>query len=209
MMKMYAFVVIAMSWMVCLGGCQLFTGTSEEKAQVATHEGHPKTVAEWLKRAPNPIQMVCSLNVSEAPKAVSAFNSIAENVAKIYRKVYVYANEVHTNPQALPEGDAQKVAKLAQESNSKVWREEVQTLLTTRYQVLLKDIQTQERAIVDYTSNLRDDESIAAIEDPAKRTATLLRIGSDLQHLEEQLSAASEGASLVMRERLAMTLGED
>ncbi len=183
-------------------GCSFWkTATPEEKVAYTV----PTTVAEWLTQAPAPTMVLCSVDSTIAPEAVSKFNAISSKVASIYSAVHAYAQEDKDVSVDVPQLDA---ATIDAAINTALTAEDgavsagIQDAITTKFQSTIAEVEAQQKAINDYIQSLRTSESIMNITNPVQKTTTLMQLGSDVKLLEEQLAAAAKGASLILRERV-------
>ncbi len=204
-MKMLRLIIIILLVDLYASGCQqqVMTTCDKRKTPVTMTTAEPTTVAEWLTQAPKPEQIQCSLLNKDAPTAVTAFNKLSYKISVLYKKVYRYAQQFQTEPHHFKDLNLSQFSESATnllEQKEPSLREELQQVITTRYQTVVKEIVEQQKAISHYAATLRDDETIATIDDPVKKTATLLTLGKDITRLEEQVTTAAKGASLVMQE---------
>ncbi len=184
-----------------VAGCATTAATESASAESASAAERAPTdsLALWLRQAPKPEVVACSVDKATAPEAVERFDALSAKVCELYRRVYDDAQKVVVAP-------ASELALLPEGADTD-WKTSAQTAVTAHYQETLRAIEEQRKALADYTETLRADNAISNITSKLRQTALLVRAGDDSAKLGRQLRATEEGALLVLRRRIAATLG--
>ncbi len=208
-MKKISFLTLALATTLAMVGCEQMKALAPKDPAATTEAPATATAApvttveEWLKQAPAPATVACSLSADTAPDAVEKFNAISEKVSAIYSAVYTYAQSDDTV--TTPTIDAQTIGaalETAMAEKAAGDNTSIVDKVTAQYRATMAEIEGQQAAITDYITSLRTSPSITAIADPAQKTATLFQLGANVKQLEEQLVEAAQGAALILRERV-------
>lgn len=189
----------------------LFTGCSAtassrrtQQASILTSETAANPLELWLKEAPKPEVIACSVDASTAPEAVARFDALSAKISELYRRVYNDAQKVSSQPTAVVTLSTNEY-HLADTGTGTDWKTSAQTAVTAYYQDILREIETQQKALTDYTETLRADNTISNMTSKLRQTELLVQVGSDSVKLGCQLQAIEEGARLILRSSLLAT----
>lgn len=187
----------------------LFTGCSAtassgrtQQASILTSETAANPLELWLKEAPKPEVIACSVDASTAPEAVARFDALSAKISELYRRVYNDAQKVSSQPTAVV---ALSTNEYHLADTGTDWKTSAQTAVTAYYQDILREIEAQQKALTDYTETLRADNTISNMTSKLRQTELLVQVGSDSVKLGRQLQAIEEGARLILRSSLLAT----
>lgn len=169
------------------------------------------SLSAWLEKAEAPKQVECSVDRDVAPFAVDRFAEISKQIASIYDSVYQEAQEAaiaRNSGDVMGDAVLAKVAEGVSTTPGTDWKAAAQQAVISNYQATLSTIDAQRKALLDYTSSLPTDTTIAGLTNTIERTSILLKIGKDATQLGEQLKAAGEGATAIRMRRISTALGK-
>lgn len=189
---------------LALAGCASTGATSAPEASAVTAEAQDP-LAAWLAQAPKPAAVACSVEKASAPEAVARFDALSAQIAALYDRVYADAQKVSA---AAPTELAFSAEDLAPLKDAAEWKTAAQNAVTAHYQATLREIEAQRKALSAYTESLRADNAISNITSRLRQTALLVQMGDDSRKLGSQLLKTEEGARLVLKRRIAATLGK-
>lgn len=189
---------------LALAGCASTGTTSTPEAPAVTAEAQDP-LAAWLAQAPKPAAVACSVEKADAPEAVARFDALSAEIASLYDRVYADAQKVSA---AAPTELAFSAEELGSLGDAAEWKTAAQSAVTAHYQATLREIETQRKALTAYTESLRADNAISNITSRLRQTALLVKMGDDSRKLGSQLLKTEEGARLVLKRRIAATLGK-
>lgn len=205
-MRLLNTVCLSTAMVLVLAGCAATGTTSPTPTETSGPAASKDPLALWLAQAPKPEVVACSVDKAAAPEAVARFDALSANVSTLYRRVYDDALKASSAPAADNAISAEGLGEALRDAAD--WKAAAQSAVTAQYQKTLQEIASQRKALTDYIEALRTDNTISNMASRLRQTHLLTQMGNDSLKLGRQLKDSEEGARLVLRRRIAATLGK-